>query len=181
VTAGVTSGPHNAGPMEPDLRNSGGEGREGAEQRRLIDDLVRRHARLLRDRLGAGAPHTDDAPPAVAVASSIGQQAPETPDVAPMAPAGVDEARAPSREMSVNPQPSILVNYKEAAQLLSLCRRKPSDVSPAQAEKRGVDALKQRVAAGRIPERCVKRSGRRVQFVRAALVDWANGRGRGQR
>ncbi|HEY3818278.1 MAG TPA: hypothetical protein VGL81_13960 [Polyangiaceae bacterium] len=167
--------------MEPDLANGGAEGREGAEQRRLIDDLVRRHVRLLRDRLGVGAPHTNAAPPVDTADSSIGRQATEAWDVTPMATAGVEEARTPSREMSVNPEPSILVNYKEAAQLLSLCRRKPSDVTPEQAEKRGVDALKQRVAAGRIPERCIKRSGRRVQFVRAALVDWANGRGRGQR
>lgn len=154
---------------------------DAARQRRLIDDLVRRHARLLRARLGAGAPLTDDAPPTVTVASSIDQQAPETPDGAPRAPAGADEPRAPTREAAVNPEPSILVNYREAAQLLSLCRRKPSDVTPEQADKRGVDALKQRVAAGRIPERCIKRSGRRVQFVRAALVDWAGGRGRVQR
>lgn len=80
----------------------------------------------------------------------------------------------------VNREPAILVDYKEAAYLLSLCKAKPGDTAPDQAERRGVDALKQRVASGKIPPRCIKRSGRRVQFVRIALIEWACGRGRVQ-
>jgi hypothetical protein len=79
---------------------------------------------------------------------------------------------------AVNREPAILVDYKEAAYLLSLCRPKVGDTSPEQAEVRGVNALKQRVASGRLPARCIKRSGRRVQFVRMALVEWASGRGK---
>jgi hypothetical protein len=80
----------------------------------------------------------------------------------------------------LNREPAILVDYKEAAHLLSLCKAKPSDTAPDQAERRGVDALKQRVASGKIPPRCIKRSGRRVQFVRIALIEWACGKGRVQ-
>jgi len=81
---------------------------------------------------------------------------------------------------ALNREPAILVDYKEAAYLLSLCKRKAGDTSLEQAETRGVNALKQRVASGRIPARCIKRSGRRVQFVRVALVEWVSGRGKVQ-
>jgi len=154
---------------------------------RLIEDLQQRHARLLQAaaRRGAGGgPFLPRGP----VLEVIRGSEPEAAVTARSAPARVTPAIdvAPIRiepsnaGPAVNREPPILVDYKEAARLLSLCKPKPSDTAPGQAERRGVDALKQRVASGKIPSRCIKRSGRRVQFVRVALIEWACGRGRVQ-
>lgn len=70
--------------------------------------------------------------------------------------------------------PSELIDYPEAAQLLGLCSPKPGEPE-ATAIKRGTGALKVRVSAGRVPQSCIKRSGRRVQFVRQRLSAWVNG------
>lgn len=50
-------------------------------------------------------------------------------------------------------EPPILVCYREAARLLGVT----------------VEALAQRVSRGQIPHSCIRRTGRRVQFVRSKL------------
>jgi hypothetical protein len=163
---------------------------------RLIEELRQRHVRLLMQaamRRGAGDLPSGESTTAdtTAMALKLGEaKASPVDGVADQStrgkvPAGI-EVVAPIRVeasnvgTALNREPAILVDYKEAAHLLSLCKAKPSDTAPDQAERRGVDALKQRVASGKIPPRCIKRSGRRVQFVRIALIEWACGKGRVQ-
>jgi hypothetical protein len=179
-----------------------------AETERLIANLRQRHIRLLmalRPALlqrpqaepveepgqgAAGGSRAEDANPvAVPVADAPEEmvrptdaafddvvRTPASSSVEVVAQGRVNDAPRPMTE--VNRGTPLLVDYKEAAYLLSLCRPKVGDTSPEQAEVRGVNALKQRVASGRLPARCIKRSGRRVQFVRMALVEWASGRGK---
>jgi hypothetical protein len=162
------------------------------ETERLIENLRQRHVRLLMA-LRPGLcqpPHAPRSPAAVRVADppeTARQTEAAFDDVVRAAAAASLEAIAPgpvsdvtSRPTDMNRGPPLLVDYKEAAYLLSLCKPKVGDTSLAQAEKRGVNALKQRVASGRIPARCIKRSGRRVQFVRVALVEWVSGRSKVQ-
>lgn len=59
----------------------------------------------------------------------------------------------------------LLIDYPEAARLLG--------IEPG--------ALKVRVSDGRIPTNCIKRTGRRVQFIRSRLVEWIDGRDRRSR
>jgi hypothetical protein len=54
---------------------------------------------------------------------------------------------------------AVLVDYAEAARMLRI----------------SVAALRKRVSDGVLPARCIRRTGRRVQFVREALVKWAGG------
>jgi hypothetical protein len=161
---------------------------------RLIEELRHRHVRLLMQaamRRAAGDLRESTTADTTAMALKVGEANASAVDgVADRSrhakvPAGI-EVVAPIRVeasnvgTALNREPAILVDYKEAAHLLSLCKAKPSDTAPDQAERRGVDALKQRVASGKIPPRCIKRSGRRVQFVRIALIEWACGKGRVQ-
>jgi hypothetical protein len=159
---------------------------------RLIEELRQRHVRLLTQaamRRGAGGLLSEGTTTAdtSAMALKVGEARARPVDgVADKnVPAGIEvvapiRAEASNVGTTLNREPAILVDYKEAAYLLSLCKRKAGDTSPEQAETRGVNALKQRVASGRIPARCIKRSGRRVQFVRFALVEWVSGRGKVQ-
>jgi hypothetical protein len=56
----------------------------------------------------------------------------------------------------------LLVDYGEAARLLGI----------------EVGALRVRVSGGKVPNSCIKRTGRRVQFIRSRLVEWLDGRDR---
>jgi hypothetical protein len=62
-------------------------------------------------------------------------------------------------ELPAPAEPSLLVDYPEAARLLG--------TTPG--------ALRVRVSAGAIPSRCIRRTGRRVQFVREQLIRWVGG------
>jgi excisionase family DNA binding protein len=67
-------------------------------------------------------------------------------------------AHAKSAQIITAPS-STLMSYPEAAYLLGVS-------SPA---------LRKRVSDGLIPTRCIRRTGRRVQFIRTALIAWAEG------
>jgi hypothetical protein len=168
----------------PDVRPDGVH--VHSETGRLIESLRQRHVRLLLA-LRPAVSQLPQAEPAVPLADPPAETVPQTEAVfddgerappavtrvEPLAPGPVNGVSLPA---DMNRGPPLLVDYKEAAYLLSLCKPKVGDTRPDQAEKRGVNALKQRVASGRIPARCIKRSGRRVQFVRVALVKWVSGR-----
>jgi hypothetical protein len=169
----------------PDVRPDGVH--VHSETGRLIESLRQRHVRLLMALCPAASqlPQAEPVEPprsrvAVPLADPPAETVPQTEavfDGGAIAPGPVNDVSLPA---DLNRGPPLLVDYKEAAYLLSLCKPKVGDTSPGQAEKRGVNALKQRVASGRIPARCIKRSGRRVQFVRVALVEWVSGRGKVQ-